>query len=217
MIETIAHPAHEQPSAPAGRKMDIVIRAAWQLFLDQGFSATSMDAVAKAAGVSKATLYAYFPSKEALFASLIVTECESLQRDLPMPKLSGGLREALREFARQYFRTFINRKDVAFVRIIANESGRFPALARLFYESGPQATIRRLAQFLENAKVDHLLEFDDSMEAAKQFLSLVRGELPLRIVLGLNDFTEETIEREIEAGVTFFLKACQPASLTRSA
>jgi TetR/AcrR family transcriptional regulator, mexJK operon transcriptional repressor len=43
--------------------MDIVIRAAWQLFLEQGFSATSMDAVAKAAGVSKATLYAYFPSR----------------------------------------------------------------------------------------------------------------------------------------------------------
>jgi AcrR family transcriptional regulator len=210
LIETIAHPVQEQPSAPAGRKMDVVIRAAWQLFLDQGFSATSMDAVAKAAGVSKATLYAYFPSKEALFASLIVAECESLQRDLPLPKLSAGLSEALRDFARQYLHTFIHRKDVAFVRIIANESGRFPALARLFYESGPEATIRRLSQFLEEARAAKLLEFDDSMEAAKQFLSLVRGELPLLIVLGLSDFTEGKIEQEIEAGLNFFLKACQP-------
>jgi TetR/AcrR family transcriptional regulator, mexJK operon transcriptional repressor len=209
LIETIAHPAHEQSSAPAGRKMDIVIRAAWQLFLDQGFSATSMDAVAKAAGVSKATLYAYFPSKEALFASLIIAECESLQHDLPIPKLSAGLCEALREFARQYIHTFINRKDVAFVRIIANESGRFPSLARLFYESGPEATIRRLAQFLESAKAENFLEFEDSMEAAKQFLSLVRGELPLLIVLGLSNLTEATIEQEIESGLKFFLKACQ--------
>jgi len=210
LIETIAHPAPELPSAPAGRKMDIVIRAAWQLFLDYGFSATSMDAIAKAAGVSKATLYAYFPSKEALFASLIVAECESLQHDLPMPKLSAGLSEALREFARQYIRTFIDRKDVAFVRIIANESGRFPALARLFYESGPEATIRRLSQFLEEARAAKLLEFDDSIGAAKQFLSLVRGELPLLIVLGLNELTEGMIEQEIEAGLNFFLKACQP-------
>ena len=212
LIETIAHPAHEKESAPAGRKMDIVIRAAWQLFLDQGFSATSMDAIAKVAGVSKATLYAYFPSKEALFASLIVAECESLQRDLPLPKLSAGLSEALREFAKQYLHTFIHRKDVAFVRIIANESGRFPVLARLFYESGPEATIRRLSQFLEEAKAAKLLEFDDSMEAAKQFLCLVRGEIPLLIVLGLSELTQETIEREIEAGLRFFLKACQPTT-----
>ncbi|WP_368507433.1 TetR/AcrR family transcriptional regulator C-terminal domain-containing protein [Bradyrhizobium lupini] len=72
---------------------------------------------------------------------------------------------------------------MAFVRIIANESGRFPALARLFYESGPEATIRRLSQFLEDARAAKLLEFGDSTEAAKQFQSLVRGELPLLIVL----------------------------------
>ncbi len=209
LIETTDRPAHERESSHAGRKVDIVTRAAWQLFLDQGFSATSMDAIAKAASVSKATLYAYFPSKEALFASLIVAECEALQRDLPLPKLSAGLSEALREFAKQYLHTFIHRKDVAFVRIIANESGRFPVLARLFYESGPRATIRRLSGFLEEARAEKQLEFDDPAEAAKQFLSLVRGELPLMIVLGLSDLTERAIEQEIEAGLKFFLKACQ--------
>jgi AcrR family transcriptional regulator len=209
LIETTETPAHEKEGSHAGRKVDLVSRAAWELFLDQGFSATSMDAIAKAAGVSKATLYAYFPSKEALFASLIVAECESLQDDLPVPKLSAGLSEALREFAKQYLNSFIHRKDVAFVRIIANESGRFPVLARLFYESGPEATTRRLSIFLDEAKAKKLLEFDDPVEAAKQFLSLVRGELPLRIVLGLSDITEQEIEQEIEAGLKFFLKACR--------
>lgn len=209
MIETTDNPAHDKEGSHAGRKIDIVTRAAWELFLDQGFSATSMDAIAKTAGVSKATLYAYFPSKEALFASLIVAECESLQDDLPVPKLSAGLSEALREFAKQYLNSFIHRKDVAFVRIIANESGRFPVLARLFYESGPEATTRRLSVFLDQARAEKLLDFDDAVEAAKQFLSLVRGELPLRIVLGLSDITEQAIEQEIEAGLKFFLKACQ--------
>lgn len=54
------------------------------------------------------------------------------------------------------------------------------------------------------------MEFDDPVEAAKQFLSLVRGEMPLRIVLGLSDITEQEIEQEIEAGLKFFLKAGQP-------
>jgi hypothetical protein len=48
------------------------------------------------------------------------------------------------------------------------------------------------------------------MEAANQFLSLIRGELPLLIVLGLSELTERAIEQEIEAGLKFFLRACQP-------
>jgi TetR/AcrR family transcriptional repressor of mexJK operon len=209
-LNDIIHRAEaERPKATPGRKADVVTRAAWQLFFEHGFSATSMDAVAKVAGVSKATLYSYFPSKEALFASLIVTECEAMQRDLPLPDLTAGLPKALREFARQYLVAFFKRKDVALVRIIANESGRFPELARLFYESGPLATTRRLAEFLERAKAERLLEFDDAVEAARQFLSLVRGELPLHMVLGLNDITDEIVDREIEAGLKFFLKACQ--------
>jgi AcrR family transcriptional regulator len=85
-----------------------------------------MDATARTAGVSKATVYAYFPNKEALFASLIMAECEGLEHDLPLPNLSEGLYPALQQFARQYARVFIERKDVAFVRTIANESSRFP-------------------------------------------------------------------------------------------
>jgi TetR/AcrR family transcriptional regulator, mexJK operon transcriptional repressor len=210
LIETMPRPASERPAAITRRKLETVTRAAWQLFLDHGFSATSMDAIAKTAGVSKATLYAYFPSKEALFASLIVAECEDLERNLPLPDLSAGLQHGLREFARQYLQLFITRKDFAFVRIIANESGRFPDLGRLFFDSGPVARTRRLAQFLEKAKAQGLLEFDDAVETAGQFLSLVRGELPLRVVLGLTDIPEETIDRQIDAGLKFFLKACRP-------
>lgn len=209
LSDTIA--AAVPKSAPTGRKLETVTGAARQLFLDQGFSATSMDAVAKAAGVSKATLYAYFPSKEALFAFLIEAECEGMQRHLPPPDLADGFLPALRHFAEQYVDAFVRRKDVAFVRIIANESGRFPELGRLFYESGPQATTRRLAHFLDEAKAQGLIDFDDAMTAATQFLSLVRGELPLRVVLGLADVTDEAMNREIESGLAFFLRACRPA------
>lgn len=212
MSETIEASGLQQPPVPAGRKMETVTRAARALFLDQGFSATSMDAIARTAGVSKATLYAYFPNKEALFASLIMAECEGLEHDLPLPNLSAGLYPALQQFARQYARVFIERKDVVFVRTIANESGRFPELGRLFYESGPLATIRRLAKFLDEAKARGLLEFEDSVMAATQFLSLIRGERPLRTVLGISDANEQTLDLEIESGLKLFLKACQPAA-----
>jgi TetR/AcrR family transcriptional regulator, mexJK operon transcriptional repressor len=208
--DAIEAPVLARPPASGGRKIETVKTAARVLFLDHGFSATSMDAIAKAAGVSKATLYAYFPSKEALFASLIVTECEGLARALPLPDLSEGLYQALRTFAHQYVRVFIERKDVAFVRTIANESGRFPELGRLFYESGPHATIRRLAGLLDEAKAKGWLEFEDSITAATQFLSLVRGERPLLTVLGIAGNDQNTFDREIESGLQVFLRAYRP-------
>jgi len=215
LIEDIEAPK-TQPPVVTGRKLKTVIAAARELFLDQGFSATSMDAIAAAAGVSKATLYAYFPSKEALFASLVTSHCESLELALPLPDLAEGLRPALWNFARQYVRVFIESEDIAFIRTIANDSGRFPDLCRLVYESGPLATIRRLAHFLEEAKAEGLLEFQDSMIAATQFLSLVRGELPLRTVLGIADVDEQSIDREIESGVDLFLRACGPSPAARA-
>jgi hypothetical protein len=75
------------------------------------------------------------------------------------------------------------------------------------------ATAKRLALFLDEAKAQGLIEFDDSMEAASQFLSLVRGELPLRVVLGLTVDTEETVHRQIESGLAFFLQACRSIGL----
>ncbi|KWV48389.1 transcriptional regulator [Bradyrhizobium macuxiense] len=210
MIETLDSPAVRRPEAPTGRKWDAVFQTARRLFLVQGFSATSTDAIAKGAGVSKATVYAYFHSKEELFASLIMAECERMQRHLVQPDLSEGLIPALRRFARQYVDLFIKRKDVAFVQLIANESGRFPELGRLFYESGPLATIQRLACFLDEAKARGLIVFEDSSTAATQFLNLVRGEVPLRTMLGLDNLTEETIDREIEAGLALFLRAYRP-------
>jgi AcrR family transcriptional regulator len=212
LSETSAAPSILRAPASIGRKVEAVTSAARVLFLDQGFSATSMEAIAKAAGVSKATLYAYFPSKEALFASLIMAECESMQLYLPLPDLSDGLHPALRKFARQYLGVFIERKDVVFVRMIANESSRFPELGRLFYESGPLATIKRLARFLDEAKARGLLEFDDAIRTATQFLSLVRGERPLLTVLGIADPDPDALDREIESGVELFLKACRPVA-----
>jgi TetR/AcrR family transcriptional regulator, mexJK operon transcriptional repressor len=214
--DTIEAPALARPPGLAGRKIEAVTNAARALFLEHGFSATSTDAIAKAAGVSKATLYAYFPSKEALFASLIVAECESLEQALPLPDLSAGLYPALHTFAHQYVRVFIERKDIAFVRTIANESGRFPELGRLFYESGPHATIRRLAGLLDEAKAKGWLEFEDSITAATQFLSLVRGERPLLTVLGIAGDDQSDFDREIESGLQLFLRACRPTENDRA-
>jgi AcrR family transcriptional regulator len=196
---------------PVGRKLTQVHEAAHRLFLEHGFGATSMDAVARQAGVSKATLYSYFPSKEALFARLIAEECSAIQAQLIMPSLSDGLEPALRLLARDYVRIFLTKKKHSLFRVMANESTRFPGMCLHFYETGPLSTTRRVAQFMLDARDCGLITFPDAMISAMQFLNLVRGDLPLRAVLGIEQLTNDNIDSEIEAGLATFMKAYRVA------
>jgi TetR/AcrR family transcriptional repressor of mexJK operon len=58
-----------------GRKFDQVIEGAKAVFLREGFEGASVDEIARDAGVSKATLYSYFPDKQHLFLAVLETEC----------------------------------------------------------------------------------------------------------------------------------------------
>ena len=191
----------------AGRKECSVIDAARKLFLEQGFSETSMDAIARSACVSKATLYAYFPSKEALFAYLIEAECRLNASRLRMPELDIGLPNALRAFARQFVAVFITPKSMCFFQAISSERLRFPELCRLFYESGPKNELMRVAALLEEAETRGLLSFPDAITAANHFLSLIRGDLPLHTALGLEPKSADTVDAMVDAGIAVFLKA----------
>lgn len=190
-----------------GRKHVQVTEAARRLFMQHGFSGTSTDAIAREAGVSKATLYSYYSSKEMLFGQLVSEECTAIQADLVLPTLSGGLVAGLRRFAHVYVGLFSHKREKSMCRIMANESTRFPDLCWQFYEMGPLATTRRLAQFLLDAREAGLIEVDDAMMAASQFLSLIRGDLPLLAVLSLEITSSAEREAEIEAGLKTFMRA----------
>jgi AcrR family transcriptional regulator len=191
----------------AGRKECSVIAAAQKLFLEQGFAETSMDAIARSACVSKATLYAYFPSKEALFAHLIEAECRLKASRLQMPDLDIGLVEALRSFARQFVEVYMTPESMAFFQAISSERMRFPQLCRLFFESGPKNELMRVAALLEEAKARDLLTYSDATEAAGHFLSLIRGDLPLHTALGLEPRDEASVAAMVDAGIGAFLGA----------
>ena len=201
----------------AGRKECSVIAAARKLFLEQGFAETSMDAIARSACVSKATLYAYFPSKEALFAHLIEAECRLKASRLQMPDLDIGLVEALRSFARQFVEVYLTPESMAFFQAISSERMRFPQLCRLFFESGPKNELMRVAALLEEAKDRGLLTFSDATEAASHFLSLVRGDLPLHTALGLEPGAEASVNAMVDAGIDAFLRAYRREGTSRIA
>jgi TetR/AcrR family transcriptional regulator, mexJK operon transcriptional repressor len=182
-----------------------ILAAARTLFLKLGYGETSMDAIARHAGVSKATVYSHFAGKDALFAALIVSECRHLsdqigQRALDKP----DIRDALLQVAHDFNNLLCGGYGLTMYRIVVAEVPRFPELGRVFYDSGPTIMIDRIANLLHQAADRGLLKIGDPRVAAIQFISLIRGELQLTRVLGLKKASKNPADY-VEASVDLFL------------
>ncbi len=194
----------------AARKRAAILDGARSVFTAQGFGGASMDAIAEAAGVSKMTLYRYFASKEALFASLIGELCEEIVA--PGPDLDpAGLApaDALAAFARRLLRTVYAPETLALHRLVLAEVGRFPELGRLFYESGPERNISALADYLAAHANDPSLRIGSGgpRAAAEQFFELVRGYAHLRLLLGIEPPPgPDAIEARVRQAVERFMR-----------
>ncbi len=197
------------PQHSAGRKEAQIVNAARSAFLEQGFAETSMDAIARAANVSKATLYAYFPSKEALFSHLIENECDQKRILFTPPSLEAGIETALRALGAKFVSHFLAKNETTFFQAMSGERARFPELCRLFFNTGQKKVIDLVAAFLEECREKGLVSFDDGHLAANQFLNLVLADLPMRVALGLDLPNEEEAQKAMEAGVSTFLRAFQ--------
>jgi len=198
--------------APLSTKAEQVIDAATRLFMEQGYGATSMDAVAKLAGVSKATLYAYFASKEALFDEIIGRACLRHSETLSRPGIEQeDLRATLTQIGRDFVSFVMTDAALAIYRVIIAEAPRFPELGRSFYESGPRITLDRFAAFLGKACERGQLRIAAPRRAAEQFIGMLKGELHLRRLLSLTPPpSAEQVEAQVTAAVDTFLRAHRP-------
>jgi TetR/AcrR family transcriptional regulator, mexJK operon transcriptional repressor len=202
----------QQEGAHGGsiEKADRILAAARALFLRHGYGETSMDAIARHAAVSKATLYSHFDGKAALFAALIVAECRHLSDAIGRRPLDPpDIRDALLQVAHDFNNLLCTGDGLTMYRIVVAEAPRFPELGEVFYDSGPTIMIDRIAKILSRAADRGLLEIRDPRIAAIQFISLIRGEMHLTSVLGLKKMSKNPADY-IEASVDLFLTGCRP-------
>lgn len=209
-VNTLIRPAESAAGSPKRRQ---IVEAARRLFMADGYGPTSMDAISRAAGVSKATLYAHFTNKAELFAAIIGGECERFSHMLWDENVeSGDLRSVLRQIADAALRFGSEDTPLSLYRIVVGESGRFPELGRVFYDNGPRRVLDRLAGYLKGVAARGLLEVADPRLAAEQFIGMVRGVHYLRRVLGaVQDAAAPDVEVIAQSAVELFLKAYAPS------
>jgi TetR/AcrR family transcriptional repressor of mexJK operon len=187
-------------------KVRQILDAARKIFMQLGFGAASMDAIARQAGVSKATLYTHFDGKDALFAALIVAECKHLSGQIGQRAFDEpNIRMALRSLAEDFNNLLCTDQSLAMYRIVVAEAPRFPELGRIFYDSGPKVMIDRIADLLARADTRGLLDIGNAHIAAIQFISLVRGDSHLTRILGVTPAAKKVAAGYIDSGVDLFL------------
>jgi TetR/AcrR family transcriptional repressor of mexJK operon len=204
----------EVTAAPASAKARAILDAAAELFITQGYGAVSMDAVAKRASVSKATLYAHFGAKDRLFAAIIQSACLDMRGETPEMGPAGAnlsdasLFDAMLPMAIRWLSFLLRERSLGMYRVVVAEGARFPELARAFHENGPRATRQWLTGWLAAQAARGLLQAPDPALAADQCLALLRSEMFLQATLGIGPLPDEAaIAASAAAAVRTFCRA----------
>ena len=202
------------PQPVAGRaeqrgKAEAILAAAEKAFLAAGFGAVSMDAIARGAGVSKATVYAHFHGKEELFGAFITHLTERRFGGFSAEALDAiEIAASLTTIATRFLDLVLSPEAIALNRIIIGEVTRFPVLGEVFWAAGPERHRVQIEAFLRRAAGVGSLTISDARLAAEQFLALARGEIHQRSLLRLEDPSDPAaLEAAATSAVATFLRA----------
>lgn len=205
MTETLPTPQAPFPTPPRGGKRAAVLRAARDLFLAHGFAGTSVDAVTRAAGVSKPTVYTHFPTKDALLEA-VVRDAPGWPAPAGFPA-TGDPRHDLGLAAGVLGALAVSPDALAWDRLVAAEAGRRPDLGRLYFDAGPGRVLRLLADFLRTLDGQDGLVIDDPDRAAEFFLGVVAGVPLLRGRLGVGPAPDDQTDAGTRDVADRFLRA----------
>lgn len=210
--------ALSQPSPGPGRPKDpgkrlAILEAAKKLFPRQGYDATSMDAIASEAGVSKLTVYSHFNDKESLFSAAVTERCEE---QLPHAAFelgpdSGPIRARLGEIALRCHGLVNSEEAIQLHRMMAARAHADVRLAQLFFEAGPSRLLAEFEALLARADAAGLLRVPDPRLAAEHFFCLVKGLAHMQVLIGARPpLTPQEARDHVESVVALFLKAYGP-------
>jgi AcrR family transcriptional regulator len=210
-IDIAAAPVSDAAHDTAKRRQ--ILEGARKTFMELGFDGSSMGQIARAAGVSKGTLYVYFASKEALFHAIASDEiriqgCEIFALD----DADHDVEKVLTQLGDAFVAFVCMPERMPALRTIIAISERMPEVGRKFYEAGPANGIARLSRYLVAQEAAGVLKLDDPRLAASQFLEACLGPIfkPL-LFCYVTDVDAALIKRSVRAAVRTFLAAYRAA------
>lgn len=163
----------ERQAPRASAKKEQIASAARDLFLTQGYAGTTMDGVSAVAGVSKQTLYSYFPSKADLLAEVLDEEISSLRTgEVRLPDVGSlaEFRAALLEYARRLTSRWSREDAQQLLRLAVGEVVRLPELRDVVREAFPGQLLGQVERLISAASEAGLIHARRPDLSARMFL-----------------------------------------------
>ncbi len=217
MTETLKLDRELELAGTAGcdtAKRQQIMEGARRIFLQDGFDGASIGDIVRAAGVSKGTLYAYFPGKEKLFEALVIEDRRKQAEVLfALDENDRDVARVLRRLGQTFLDMLLQPDFLDFLRVVIGAAAKFPAIGKAYFDAGPCYGSTRLGGYLERMTAQGLLKVDDPQLAARQFLDLCKTGIHLRMMLGDREPAQQAeINRNLDGAVRVFLAAYGPAS-----
>lgn len=206
-----AQAVQERDGADTEKRRQI-LDGARRVFTSAGFDGASMGEIARAAGVSKGTLYVYFDSKDALFEALTIDQKRGLAETLfSLDVEDPDVRGVLTRLGRIYLTEMSRPDHVSLIRMVIGASEKFPHLGRAFFEAGPALGVEKLSGYLAAQVRAGRLACADPELAAKHFLHLCQAGLLTRLLFNAGGVTDEAeLNYRIDEAVRVFLAGYGP-------
>ena len=182
-------------------KRDIILKAAQEIFLTEGYVQTSMDNIAGKAQVTKQTVYRYFPPKEVLFEATLKL-CRESPGDNFLDQLDKpDTRDALLGFAVKFILAHLSKEHLAIVRLMISENAKAPELTKSFFMIGPNETDKKLDEFFKERF--HLTETSHPICMWTSMLLSMRTS----VLMGIPSPTKGEVKEYAEKTTEFFLRS----------
>jgi AcrR family transcriptional regulator len=188
-----------------------ILDGARKVFLDLGFDGASMGEIARAAGVSKGTLYVYFADKSRLFEAIVEEETLEQGKITFNFDPQRNVTTTLTEFGQAYIAIICRPGGGSAIRTVMAIAERMPEVGRRYYEHVLAQTISRLAAYLDVRVKLKELAIDDCQLAAAQFLLMCQASLFLPFIFQAAPApSPERIEQVVRSATQIFLTAYAP-------
>ena len=165
-----------------------IVEGARSIFLAQGFDAASMSDIARAAGVSKGTLYVYFDNKEQLFQAIVQEECLfHAETTFALDPSDHDVEGTLTRLGVAYVEFLCQPEKASALRTVVAIADRMPEIGKVFYETGPAVGIARVADYLRAQTEAGVLAIEDCELASAQFMEACKATLVLPVLFNFRD------------------------------
>ncbi len=184
-----------------------IVDGARKVFMNLGFDGASMGEIARAAGVSKGTLYVYFTDKNQLFEAIVdyVSAQEQLKAAFNLDP-SRDATTTLSEFGQTYIRLLCRPEGGSAIRTVMAIAERMPDVGQRYYEHVLQSTIKRLAAYLDVQVSNNALKIDSTELAAAQFMMMCQATLFQPYIFQARPApSSEQIGRVVDSATKIFL------------